>query len=268
MHIIYVDDERPALDNFRLTVSSFSEIQTLELFQNSEKALDYLAVHAVDVAFLDMEMPSEHGLTLAQRIKDLYPSIRIVFITAHSKYAFDAWSVDAVGYVMKPYLADDIRKQLAKAARFRPAPRCRVEIRTIPSFSVSVDGEMLRLSRSKARELFALLVDRGDRGITTGEGIAYLWPDRPNDSNTQTLFRMTYKRLADALEKVGISHIIESKGNHRFIQVAQVECDLYQILSGDRQAARLYSGQYMQEYSWAEDRNGQLYRMLLEDKNF
>lgn len=139
----------------------------------------------------------------------------------------------------------------------------RIVIRTIPTFSITVDGAALHIGRAKSRELFALLVDRGERGITTGEGIAYLWPDRPNDANTQSLFRMTYKRLADALIEAGIGHIIASREKRRFIRVDQVDCDLYWILAGDMQTARQYDGQYMQEYSWAEDRNGQLYRMLL-----
>lgn len=263
MRIIYIDDERPALDNFRWTVSNFKEIRSLELFQDPEEALDYLANQSVDVAFLDMQMPSVHGLDLAERVKEVDPNVRVVFVTAHSEYAFQAWAVDAVGYVLKPYSAEDIQKQLSKAARFRPAPRCRVEISTIPSFFVSVDGVPLHLGRSKARELFALLVDRGERGITTGEGIAFLWPERPNDSNTQTLFRMTYKRLVDALEKAGASHIIASSENHRFIKKDQVDCDLYRILDGDQKTAEQYDGQYLQEYSWAESRNGQLCRMLL-----
>ena len=149
------------------------------------------------------------------------------------------------------------------AAEFPALPPKRVVIRTIPTFYVTVDGVALHLGRAKPRELLALLVDRGERGITTGEGIAYLWPDRPNDTNTQSLFRMTYKRLADALGEAGIDYIIGSREKRRFIRVDRVDCDLYRILAGDKQTARQYDGQYMQEYSWAEDRNGQLYRMLL-----
>lgn len=111
--------------------------------------------------------------------------------------------------------------------------------------------------------MLALLVDRGQRGFTSGEGIACLWPDRPNDLNTQSLFRMTYKRLAAALEEAGAGNIIVSEKNRRYLRENQVDCDLYRILAGDRQAARRYSGDYLQEYSWAEERNAQLYWMLL-----
>lgn len=262
MYVIYVDDEQPALDNFRLTAAAFLEIDSLKLFRNGEEALNWTKDHVVDVAFLDMEMPGLHGLGLALKLRELNPDIRVIFVTAYSQYAMDAWGVDAIGYVLKPYTAQDIRKELQKCV-YRPLPSQRIVIQTIPMLSVIVDGTALHLARAKTRELFALLVDRGDRGITTGEGIAYLWPDRPKDANAQSLFRMTYKRLADALDEAGIGHIITSEGNRRFLRVDQVDCDLYRILSGDEQAARKYNGQYMQEYSWAEERNGQLHRMLL-----
>ena len=54
MHIIYVDDERPARDNFRLTVANILEISSLTLFQEGEDALKWAESHMVDMAFLDI----------------------------------------------------------------------------------------------------------------------------------------------------------------------------------------------------------------------
>lgn len=263
MNVICVDDEQPALDNFRLTMASFLDVKSLQMFRTGDEALRWASSNRVDIAFLDMEMPGMHGLSLALQLKEQNPDIRIVFVTAYAQYALEAFGVGAMGYILKPYTRGDLRKELDKAARMQPRPRTRVTIQTIPTFSISVDGTALRLGREKVIELLALMVDRGERGITTGEGIACLWPDRPSDANTQALLRMTYKRLADALEANGIGDIISSHANRRFIHVDQVACDLYRILAGDRQAAQKYAGEYLREYSWAEERNGQLHRMLL-----
>lgn len=262
MRVIYVDDEKPALDNFLFTTANFPEIDSLDLFQDGMEALEYIKGHTVDVAFLDMEMPGLHGLGLALKIREIDPHIRVIFVTAYNQYAMDAWGVDATGYVLKPYVASDIRKELGKCL-YKPLPSQKVVIQTIPTLSVTVDGKPLHISGEKPREMFALLVDRGERGITAGEGIACLWPNRPSDSNTQSLFRMTYKRLADALEAAGVGDLIVSKDNHRFLRIELVDCDLYRILSGDEQAGRSYDGQYLREYAWAEERNGQLDRLLL-----
>lgn len=262
MRVIYVDDEKPALDNFRLTVKDFPEIRDLKLFQNGREALEYVKDHTIDVAFLDMEMSALHGLALARKLRDLSKNIRLIFVTAYSQYAMDAWNIDATGYLLKPYTQEDIQNALKKCI-YRPLPSQRVVIQTIPTLVILVDGRPVHISAAKPRELFALLVDRADRGITTAEGIAYLWPERENDAKSQSLFRMTYKRLADTLDEVGIGHIIASSENRRYLMIERVDCDLYRILSGDRQAAKKYNGQYLEEYSWAENRNGQLYRMLL-----
>lgn len=264
MHVIYVDDELPALDNFRMTTADFPEVDSLKLFQNGEEALEYVKHNTVEAAFLDMEMPGIHGLGLALKLKEICQNIQVIFVTAYSQYALDAWGVDATGYVLKPYSASDIRKELSKC-RSRFLPSQKIVIETIPALSVTIDGQPLHLSGEKTRELLALLVDRGTQGVTAGEGISCLWPTRPGDANAQSLFRMTYKRLSDALESVGAGHIIVSKDNRRFLCVEQVDCDLYRILSGDTQAARKYAGQYLREYAWAEERNAQLSQMLMTE---
>lgn len=262
MRLICVDDEGPALDNFRLTVKDFPEVVSLELFSNPEAALQWVKENPVDGAFLDIELPGCRGLDLAREMCNSKPELRVVFLTAYHQYAMEAWETDALGYVLKPYSPDDIRKQLDRMVRYRPMPKHRVEIHTIPRLSITVDGDPLYLKREKTRELFALLVDRGEIGITTGEGISYLWPDRPNNKDTGALFRVTFMRLSEAFREAGIGDILTSVGNRRAIRTDQVECDLYRILKGDSEAARAYDGQYLQEYSWAEDRNGQLHRML------
>lgn len=262
MHIIYVDDEKPAIDNFRFTTMNFPEIRTLDTFQNGEKALEFVKSHTIDVAFLDVEMPGLHGLDLARALKEYHSQIRIVFVTAFSQYALDAWGVDATGYLLKPYTSHDIRKELAKCT-YRPLPSHRVVIETIPTLSITVDGVPLYISGAKPREMLALLVDKGERGFTVGEAISCLWPERTADAGTQSLCRMTWKRLVSALENAGVGDIVSTSDNHRYLKVEEVDCDLYHILAGDKQMERKYHGEYLKEYDWAEERNAQLYWMLL-----
>lgn len=258
MRVIYIDDEQPALDNFRLTAAQIPKIEALTLFQSGEEALMWVRNNLVDVVFMDMEMPGIHGLELAVKLGEIVPGIRIIFVTAYSHFAMDAWGTGAIGYLLKPYTAEDICKELEKCV-FRPLPSERIVIQTMPMLAVTVNGKPLHISGAKPRELFALLVDRGERGITSAEGIACLWPDKPNDSSSQSLFRMTYKRLVSALEEAGAGHIVQSGENRRYLRTDQVDCDLYRIQANEENAIKKYSGQYLQEYSWAEDRNGQLY---------
>ena len=219
MRLICVDDEQPALDNFRLTVARFPEVGSLMLFSDPNAALEWMRDNPADGAFLDIEIPGMGGLALAREMCKIRPSLRVVFVTAYHRYAMEAWETDAIGYLLKPYSSDDIRKQLDRMIRYRPMPKRRVEIRTIPTLSIAVDGDPLFLKRTKARELFALLVDRGETGITTGEGIAILWPERPGSEDVKSLFRMTFMRLSEALRGAGVEDILVRKGNHRAIRV-------------------------------------------------
>ena len=88
---------------------------------------------------------------------------------------------------------------------------------------------------------------------------------RADDEKTRSLFRMTYKRLSAILEEAGVGDIIGSNNNKRYLHMNKVRCDLYEMLAGNKQIQKRYVGQYMQEYSWAEDRNAQLYQMFLKN---
>lgn len=264
MNVIYVDDELPAIQNFRFTVENFSEIKELHTFQNGEEAVQFAQNRAVDVAFLDMEMPGIHGLELAKALKNCVPNMRIIFVTAFSQYALEAFAVDAIGYLLKPYTADDIHKELSKCS-YKPLPSHRVVIQTVPGLSITVDGVPLSSLGGKPREMLALLIDKAEQGFTVGECIACLWPERQADSGTQSLYRMTWKRMANALEAAGIGDVLRTSGDRRYLKTEEVDCDLYRILAGNKQAASRYNGIYLQEYAWAEERNAQLYRMVFEN---
>lgn len=262
MKVIYVDDEAPARMNFRLTAEPLEDVHSLAMFDSAESALEWLEGHTADVAFLDMELGGgAGGLEMARRLRQVCPATSVVFVTAYSQHALEAFGVGAIGYVLKPYTREDIARELAKAARILPPQSGRVCIQTIPTFRLEVGGATLHLSGSKTCELLALLVDRAGAGVSTGEAIACLWPDRPNDRNTGALMRMTAKRLMDSLREAGAAHIIGVSSREKWIVREQVDCDLYRILDGDTRAARRYVGEYLREYSWAEETNARLARI-------
>lgn len=259
MRVICVDDEQPVLENFRMKVKNFNEIESLHLFLDGESALQWAEKNSVDIAFLDMEMAGMNGIELAKRLKKIDCNIRIIFVTAFEQYALDAFKVDAIGYILKPYTSGEIKKELEKAALMRSRSKKRVEIQTIPKFIVFVDGNVLHIGREKTTELLALLVDCREAGLTAGEAISCLWQGRPADETTQTLYRVTFHRMMETLKEAGIEDIIVSKGRRKYIREDLVECDLYRILDGKMKGMQNYGGYYMKEYSWAETRNAQLY---------
>ena len=266
MQAIYLASNSGDRLQFQSIASVCSDLSHFRIFSDVEEALEWACKHTVDIVFIDTELKNTDVLKAAscfispQRGQVILP--KIVFCAQDGKYALAAWQIGASGYFLKPCTKEKIRNELQKC-RFQPLPSQRVVIQTIPTFSVTANGAPLHMSAAKPRELFALLVDHGERGLSSAEGIAYLWPEKDNDKKTQALFRMTYKRLLTLLEEAGIADIISSKDSKRFLMVDKVNCDLYHILAGDDRTQKKYAGQYLQEYSWAEERNAQLYHMLM-----
>lgn len=266
MNVIYVDDEAIQLENFRLTTEGLAELENLHLFSDSEEALRWAQDHTVDAAFLDIEMPKISGLELAKRLKALNRRTAVVFVTAYDQYALNAFAVHAAGYLLKPYTRADIEQELENigfASGEKPGKK--VCITTMPDLLVTVNGKNIFKGHSKQEELFALLVDRGRVGITKGEALTCMGDGMiPSDSTYWSwLFR-----LKNILEEAGVPSLLVTQGNTRYLDVEQVDCDLYRMRAGDAEVIRRYAGQYLRRYAWAEERIAELETILTNfDKN-
>ncbi len=107
--ILVVDDEK----NIRLTLSQTLEpigipVQTAV---NGEEALQKLAEGQFGLVFLDLKMPGMDGMDVLRRIKDDWPAVRVIIITAYGtiESAVEAMKLGAVDFVQKPFSPSDIR---------------------------------------------------------------------------------------------------------------------------------------------------------------
>jgi DNA-binding LytR/AlgR family response regulator len=74
--------------------------------EDGADALEALAEHRPDVAFLDIRMPGLTGLEVAQAAAEASPRTQIVFVTAYDQYAIDAFERGAIDYLLKPVAGD------------------------------------------------------------------------------------------------------------------------------------------------------------------
>ena len=114
----------------------------------------------------------------------------------------------------------------------------------------------------KAKELLAMLVDRQGGTVTTDQIIGTLWEDRPNDVSTQNLCCKICKTLQKELDDNGIGDLLITARGVRSLDISKFDCDLYKMLDGNKHVADRYIGEYMMEYSWAENRAALLDRYL------
>lgn len=254
MKVIYVDDEPMQIKNFCLTVEGMERIDYLGTFEKSQDALEWVKKNEVDVAFLDIEMPNINGIELARKLKEINQNIRIIFVTAYEQYALDAFGVNAIGYLLKPYTSEDIEKELTKAYYVRDIPKAEIQIKTMPNLQIYVDGKSLQLGQTKQVEMLAFFVDRGEDGVTKLDAMNALW----SEYSSESVYWTTMSRMKSMLDEAGISNLIISKGQSKYINMGIVDCDLYHMLAGEEAAVQNYDGRYLEEYVWAGERKRQL----------
>jgi len=117
LQCILIDDEPMAITALAYDLQRLERPKTrlLASFTQARDALDYLASQsgkAVDVIFLDIEMPDLDGLTFLDTFAER--SFEVIFTTAHSRYAIEAIRKDAFDYLVKPINRDDLRRALER----------------------------------------------------------------------------------------------------------------------------------------------------------
>lgn len=104
---LIVDDEAPGRDNLALALAPFPGWSVVARCESAQQARDAITRQPVEVAFIDVQMPHESGLGLARSLCALPDPPLLVFVTAYSRYAIDAFEVHALDYLLKPL--DDVR---------------------------------------------------------------------------------------------------------------------------------------------------------------
>ena len=252
MTAICVDDEILILEMTMTLCQQLSVLDEVMGFCRTQEALEWLKDHSADIALLDIDMPDMNGMVLAQKIQEQSPNTAIIFLTGYGQFALDAFKMHASGYVMKPIS----RERLAAEVEYAISNRQRqvsshITIRTFGDFDIMVGGSPVRFSRSKSKELLALLIDRQGSRITRAEAFSILWENKIYDRPMQKQMDVVVRSLRTTLDEYGIGDILELQSGSLRIRPELVDCDLYRFLSGDREAAAAYRGQYMNTYSWA-----------------
>lgn len=253
MNIIAVDDEPLALEDLVNALKEALPSCNPCAVTTPRAALEHIHNWPVDVAFLDIEMPGQNGLSLAKDIKDLWPKAHIIFVTSYEQYALDAFALHATGYLLKPVIAENLRRELTFIyAHTNQIDTPRTVIRTFGGFEIVVDGVPLVFKRAKAKELLALLVDKQGCGVSMREACASLWEDEPFSATQKSYYQTIVASLRSTLESAGIGSLLVKSWNSLAVNPTTFDCDSYRFRDGDPLAVNSYCGDYLPSYSWAE----------------
>lgn len=99
---IIVDDEPHARSEMRYLLEGTGEVEVVAEAASVRQAIDRLNNCRCDAIFLDIGLPDASGIQLAEALNQLRRPAAVVFVTAHSEYAVEAFKVNAVDYLLKP----------------------------------------------------------------------------------------------------------------------------------------------------------------------
>lgn len=121
--VMIVDDEAPARARLRdLLADIAGDLPTTVLCEaaNGLAALEALGERTVDLALVDIRMPTMDGIELAGHLARLEPPPAVIFVTAYDGYAVQAFELNAIDYLVKPVRAQRLLTALQKARQHRP----------------------------------------------------------------------------------------------------------------------------------------------------
>ena len=249
MIAIAVDDEVLMLGALVKAISASPDIREVTKFSDCEEALDFAKKNPVDIAFLDINMRGMGGLALAERIVAARPNCKIVFCTGYEEYAIPAFKLHASGYLMKPISAEDVQGEIdnIKGVRQKEKP---LTVKCFGNFEVYVKNEKLMFKRLKTKELFAFLVDRNGAGMTAKQICAVLFPDDVDDTKNAAYLRQLVMDLKNTLKSVGAENVLRHETPCYRVDTSLIQCDYLNHLETGKPEFR---GEYMMQYSWAEE---------------
>lgn len=255
MRIIAVDDEKIALEALASAIRAIVTEDEVLSFRYPEDALEYAKENVCDIAFLDVEMSGMNGVELAQELKKYNSEINIVFCTGYGNYRDKAFELHASGYLMKPITPEKVKQELENLRR-PIVEKKKLKVQTFGNFEIYLEGKPVTFKYRRTKELFAYLVDRAGAMCTVGEIIGILFED---EGGREDYFQKLRRDLLSTLEEIGCANAIVHKRGMLGVIVTEIQCDYYDYLSGKKDLATSYFGEYMSQYSFAEYTNAQLY---------
>ena len=127
-----------------------------------------------------------------------------------------------------------------------------LEAKTFGNFMLMYQNKRITFSRSKSEELLGYLIDKKGTPVKTKELISVLWGEKADSARYGSNFRNLVADIKRTLGEHGIQNFFVKEYNNFRINPEIIKCDYYDFLKGDPEAINSFSGEFMNQYSWAE----------------
>lgn len=115
MKYLVIDDEFLARARLTELLTRIDPGAIIIEAENGQQAIDLCEQHEPNTALVDIRMPGISGIELVYHLSALPHSPAIIFTTAHSEYALEAFDANAIDYLLKPIQIDRLKRALQKA---------------------------------------------------------------------------------------------------------------------------------------------------------
>ncbi|MCK9443399.1 MAG: response regulator [Tissierellaceae bacterium] len=265
MRAVLVDDEPIATELLKRKLWQFKDIQVVGSYTNPVTSLKEIVNAKPDVIFLDIEMGEINGLEFAEILMDKMDTVDIVFVTAYSQYAVDAFELNAIDYLLKPIQDKRLEKTLSRLIESNKSKKKTGEKLKVNSFGSlqvqDLSGGQLVWRTQKSKELFAYLWHNKSRIVPKAVIMETIFPQRDMEKAT-TLLHTTIYQLRKNLEKAGYPKCVLYLNDGYQLEMpidsdfealnkildknGQNECEVMEIID-------IYKGDFLEEeaYAWA-----------------
>lgn len=110
--VMIIDDEPAAIDNLREVIEAFPQLSIIAEISDGATAIKAITEQKPDIVFLDIEMPEVNGFEVAAATEN--EGYQLVLVTAYDEYALDAFSTNAIDYLLKPVRPGLLKKCINK----------------------------------------------------------------------------------------------------------------------------------------------------------
>ena len=131
-----------------------------------------------------------------------------------------------------------------------------IEAKTFGNFTLMYENKVVKFSRTKSEELMGYLIYKKGSSVKTKELISVLWGEHADSARYGSSFRNLIVDIKHTLGELEIQNFFITEYNNFRINPEVIKCDYYDLLAGDTLAIKSYSGEFMSQYSWAEEITG------------
>ncbi|MEW9052089.1 MAG: LytTR family DNA-binding domain-containing protein [Neobacillus sp.] len=115
VRVLIADDNAAARKMLKHLIRHLPEYEVVGQAANGEELIHAVMKEKPDIALVDINMPLLNGMEAVKSCKKIQPTIQVIFITGHDEYALEAFSVNAIDYIVKPVERDRLFASLERA---------------------------------------------------------------------------------------------------------------------------------------------------------